>query len=192
MEGAAYGSPFVVRHIHRKSTRLRLPSVLGSFVAVYGTIGPKTIAPPISTYTLDDNLPINYTSPAAANWTSTQELYKSATLPPGQHTLNVNLISNNTWFSIDFFTYIPTPCAQSSTSSDMSEIHHPTHLAPGVVAAVVVTCIAFFSALFSWVVWKRRKPRVDLRPQAYLVGRPQADSATSRQVRTFVAIGLSC
>lgn len=192
MQGAAYGSPFVVRHIHRKSTRLRLPSVLGSFVAVYGTIGPKTIAPPISKYTLDDHLPVNYTSPAAANWTSTQELYKLASLRHGQHTLNVNLISNNTWFSIDFFAYIPTSCAPDSASSDMSAIHHPTRLAPGVVVAVVVTCIAFFSTLFvSWVVWNRRKPRVDLRPQAYFVGCPQADSASSRQVRTFV-IGVSC
>jgi hypothetical protein len=81
--------------------------IVGTSVAVYGTVGPTdpTGRRPKSNYTLDDGPPVTYTAPETNNVIHHVLYYQSPTLSDGEHSLVVMGAQDSTFFWIDYILY---------------------------------------------------------------------------------------
>ncbi|KAI0343700.1 hypothetical protein BDW22DRAFT_1428250 [Trametopsis cervina] len=102
----------------------------GTSVQVIGTIGSTgTDGTPTTSYSLDDNPATPYTAPKNPGSTLyNQTFFTSPTLPDGGHSLKVTLLSNNSYFWLDYL--LVNQNAVSSTAFSTTQLASFSTLTP--------------------------------------------------------------
>ena len=94
---------------------------LGTSISWVGITSDNLGTPTSSTYSIDDQTPINFTVPAApngANYLFNQILFKTGQLSPGQHKLVVTYLGNSTTTPLNLNYFVQEDATSSTSSSN--------------------------------------------------------------------------
>jgi len=148
----------------------------GTLVSVYGTVDSESSS---STYTLDDSVPVVFTSPQSSSPIYNEPFYTSPPLSPGEHTLTINITSDGDYW-LDYLrftafaneTQTDTPGFNSSVPVELAPDSDQLTQAPGglstaAIAGIVMGCVAVILVIIGGLLYargwcgciKRRKTR---------------------------------
>jgi len=142
----------------------------GTFIAVYGTIGPTASS---STYQLDDDSVSTASFPPPASPLYDEPFWSSAELSPGIHTLTVAAMGDGDTYQLDYMQYTgyPGPVIRANAPQQPTQSHPPilsssesssrSGLSTAAVAGIAVGCgiLMIISTVTAYWLYRRRRRR---------------------------------
>ena len=139
--------------------------ISGSMIIVVGIVHPSntTVPPAIASYIIDSNSTTTLPLPVATHDIPNQQFFHSPQLTPGEHTLTINVTSDDSPYTLDYLFICgsggPAVSGTAKLSGDPPENQFVSKSVVVVIASIMGAMMIVFLGVLVYLLWLSRRNR---------------------------------